>query len=86
MEHQAVLDAKIEKYLQSGWNLERLGSVMRSLLRVAVYELMEYEKLPIKVIINEYVNIAHRFFDRKDVSFVNGVLDQIAKEVRNKDA
>ncbi len=81
-EHQTMLDEKIAAHLQAGWKMERLGVVMCSLLRVSVYELMAYEKLPVKVIINEYVNIAREFFDEKDVKFVNGVLDKIAKEVR----
>lgn len=83
IEHQQVIDEKIKKHLQSGWKLERLGAVMISLLRCAVFELMAHEHRAIKVIINEYVDIAHGFFEEKEVKFVNGVLDKIAKEVRS---
>lgn len=82
VEHKEIIDQKIVAHLQTGWKLERLGAVMLSLLRSATYELMAYEHLSIKVIINEYVEIAHGFFEEKEVSFVNGVLDKIAKEVR----
>ncbi len=82
LERQDALDEKIVPYLQSSWRMERLGAVMCALLRVAVYELMAYEELTIKIIINEYINIARCFFEEKEVRFVNGVLDKVAKEVR----
>lgn len=81
-EHQEVIDQKITPHLQQSWSMERIGAVMRALLRVGVFELMQYDKLPFKAIINEYVNIAHRFCTEKEVSFVNGILDKIAREVR----
>ena len=83
IEHQTVIDEKISAHLQAGWKIERLGAVMLSLLRSAVFEILQYEKLNLKVIINEYVEIAHGFFEKKDVNFVNGVLDKIAKEARS---
>jgi N utilization substance protein B len=76
------LDNSINKDIGSNWTLERLGPVLRSVLRAAVFELMSFEDTPFKVIINEYVNITRGFFDDKEVGFVNGILDKIAHEVR----
>jgi N utilization substance protein B len=77
------LDKSLNKHIGTGWSLERLGPVLRSVLRAAVYEIMSLPETPLKVIINEYVNITHGFFDEKEVSFVNGILDKIGREVRD---
>jgi N utilization substance protein B len=77
-----TLDNTINRHIGSNWTLERLGPVLRSILRLAVYELMTFEDTPLKVAINEYVNITRGFFDDKEVGFVNGILDKIGHEVR----
>jgi N utilization substance protein B len=81
-EHRADLDASVVKNLTEGWKLERLGPVLRCILRASIFELMNFSETPLKVIINEYVNITRSFFDEKEVGFVNGILDKIAHEVR----
>jgi N utilization substance protein B len=82
-ENLADLDNSINKDIGEGWSLERLGPVLRSILRAAVFELMQFEDTPFKVIINEYVNITRGFFDDKEVGFVNGILDKIAHRTRD---
>ena len=82
LEARDDLDGKINKNLVEGWKLERLGPVIRSILRAAILELMIFTDTPFKVIINEYVNITRSFYDEKEVGFVNGVLDKISHEVR----
>lgn len=82
-ENMESIDSIIQRNLGESWTKERMSNVMVALLRVAVYELSASQKLPFKVIINEYLNIAKRFFDEKDTSFVNGILDKIAREVRD---
>ncbi len=67
--------------LKAGWPLDRIESVTRAILRAALYELLE-TKTPTAVIIDEYLNITHDFFDDKEVSFVNGVLNTLAQKVR----
>jgi transcription antitermination protein NusB len=68
--------------LKEGWSLDRIESVTRAILRAAFYELLETET-PTAVIIDEYLNITHNFFDDKDVAFVNGVLNAVAKKIRH---
>ena len=56
---------------------------MLSILRTAVFEMMNHGNTHLKIIINEYVGITRSFFDEKDVGFVNGILDKIGHEVRS---
>lgn len=76
------IDAEILKYLQDNWKLERLASVVRALLRSACYELMFEPLVPTPVVLNEYIEVARNFLDEREVKFVNGILDSIAKNVR----
>ena len=75
-----MLDAQIEKRLAKDWTLERIDPIARSVLRTAVYELMNYLNIPVAVIINEYVSIIASFGDGKNAGFVNGILEKIANE------
>ena len=61
-----------------------MGRVDRSLLRLAGYELMFLEEIPVNVAINEAVEIAKRFGSEESPQFVNGVLDRVASIVRPK--
>lgn len=67
--------------LKAGWAIDRLDPVSRSILRASLYEILN-TKTSTSVIINEYLNITHSFFDEKEVSFVNGVLNTLAKKIR----
>lgn len=79
---QRIVDPLIAKHLASGWRLGRIDSILRAILRSAAYELQERHDVPLKVIINEYVDMAHAFFGREEPGVVNGILDAIAREVR----
>lgn len=68
--------------LSKDWPLDRLESIIRAILRAGVYELAARPDVPTAVIINEYVDVAHGFYERTEASFVNGVLDRVAKAVR----
>jgi transcription antitermination protein NusB len=83
VENLEGIDAIILRNLGEGWTYDRMGHVMVALLRAAVFELSASQKLPFKVIINEYVDVARAFFESKEASFVNGILDKIAREVRD---
>lgn len=66
----------------SNWKLSRMPAVDRNVLRLAVYELKTFEDIPVKVTLNEAIEIAKKFGSEESSSFVNGVLDTIAKEIR----
>jgi N utilization substance protein B len=72
----------IEAKLAEGWKLERLDRPMRAILRAGTYELIARADVPVGSVISEYLDVAHAFFDKKEVAFVNGLLDNIAKEAR----
>lgn len=76
------LDEMIGGSLSPGWSVERLEVLMRVILRAAVFELLECSDVPARVVINEYVDIAHAFFDRGEPGMVNAVLDRLAKILR----
>ncbi|CAO5674605.1 MAG: Transcription antitermination protein NusB [Holosporales bacterium] len=80
---QSELDETIAAYLSDTWRLERLASVVRIILRLAVYELKNSLTIPDRVIINEYIEATKAFFDKSsESSFVNGILDKIAQSIR----
>ena len=76
------IDALIGRKLSSGWSLDRLDKPMRAILRAGTYELLARADVPVKSVINEYVDVADAFFDKREKGFVNGLLDAVAKDVR----
>ncbi len=71
------LDAEIAD-VADHWRPERIGAMERSILRIALYELLT-ERVPPKVAIDEAVRLAHWFAGGKAPPFVNGVLDAVAR-------
>ena len=83
VEKQRDVDPLVGAHLAKGWRLARIDSILRAILRAAAYELQERPDVPVKVIINEYVDIAHAFFGGDEPGVVNGILDSIARAVRS---
>lgn len=79
---QTVIDPLIRQALQDDWSLSRMDSTVRAILRAGAFELLERKDVPIAVIVTEYVEIAHAFFEDEEPKLVNAVLDRIAKQVR----
>lgn len=78
----AALDAMIAQALPADWPLARLDAVLRSLLRAGAAELADPEGPPSRVIINEYLNVAHGFFSGDEAKMANGLLDRLAHQLR----
>jgi N utilization substance protein B len=76
----AEVDALIEQHAQH-WRLERMPVVDRSLLRMAVAEMLGYPRTPAAVVINESLEIARRYAAPESVNFLNGVLDAVGREL-----
>ena len=76
------LDAMIGGALTTDWTVERLQILVRLILEAGVFELTARPDVPPRVAINEYVNLAHAFFDGSEPGLINGVLDAIAKAHR----
>lgn len=64
------------------WKLDRMPIVDRNILRLAIYE-MSRKETPPAVVIDEALELARRFSGEASVSFINGVLDAVHKEIRN---
>ncbi|MGI9386050.1 MAG: transcription antitermination factor NusB, partial [Methyloligellaceae bacterium] len=65
-----------------GWRLSRVDSILRAVLRSGAFELSTREDVPARVVITEYVDIAHAFFCDDEPKVVNGVLDRLARKER----
>ena len=79
---QRELDPWIRTALTKRWNLNRIDSILRAILRAAAYELLRRKEVPAKVTIAEYIIVTEGFFQGKEVSLVNGILDQLAHQFR----
>ena len=82
LENQEDLDARL-KAAASNWDLERIAIVDKLIIHCATAELMFMQDVPLKVAINEAVDIAKKFSTGESSRFVNGVLDAIAKTFQN---
>lgn len=74
------LDQKLSSYTK-GWDTDRLGSIDRAIMRIALYEMLFCNDTPPVVVINEAVHFAKDFSGYQSGRFVNGVLDSISKEL-----
>ncbi|MBR9835192.1 MAG: transcription antitermination factor NusB [Alphaproteobacteria bacterium] len=86
IEHQAAIDKAILARLNKGWKLSRLDSTTRAILRAAVAELIAHVELSRRILLDEYVSLAHDFFDKTEANFVNAVLDNVSKDLRPEEA
>jgi N utilization substance protein B len=86
-ENRETIDETIGKYA-NGWKTTRLSKLSRSVLRLAVYEMLYEDKIPYSVTINEAVELSKKFDEPRAKSFVNGVLnavkDALIQEGKNK--
>ena len=76
--HLDKIDAQINEK-SVGWNVSRLGKVELAIMRLAVYEMLYDEDIPVNVAINEAVELAKNYGGDNAPSFVNGVLAKLAK-------
>jgi N utilization substance protein B len=79
---QRNLDPMIDEQLAKGWRLSRVDSILRAILRSGAFELRDRCDVPARVVINEYVDVAHAFFGEDEPKVVNGVLDRLAHAAR----
>lgn len=80
--HQEELQKTVSSVLAQGWTWGRVDRLVRAILLAGAYELVHRRDVPPKVAINEYVEIAHAFYDQGEPTFVNSVLDRVARGVR----
>ncbi|HHL52514.1 MAG TPA: transcription antitermination factor NusB [Flammeovirgaceae bacterium] len=78
-EYEELIAAKT-----SNWDIERLSDTDRILLLMAIQELVNFPEIPVKVTINEYIEVSKRYSTPKSKQFINGVLDVIAVDLHKK--
>lgn len=79
------LDDMIAAVLAEDWTVERLETLLRIILRLGAYELAERQDIPSRVVINEYVDLAHAFFEGKEPAMANAMLDRLAHTLRREE-
>ena len=79
---QLRIDPLIDKQLAEGWRLTRVDSILRAILRAGAYEILIRGDVPVRVVISEYVDIAHAFFGEEEPKVVNGILDRLGHKAR----
>lgn len=81
--HIDEIDRVIQRAAEH-WDMKRMAAVDRNILRVAVYEILYSKDIPPAVTINEALEIAKKFSSVESASFINGLLDKIAKESKKQ--
>lgn len=77
------IDGVIQRHTKH-WRLGRMAVVDRNVLRIAVYEFLSDGRTPDTVVINEALDIARKFSTQESAQFVNGILDSIKNELKDK--
>ncbi len=72
------------KSVAEHWEMERMAAVDRNILRFATYELLYKNDVPAAVTLNEAIEVAKKFSTRESSSFINGLLDRIAKKLKKR--
>lgn len=81
LEHEEEIIDLINQNLKDGWTFKRLSKASRSILKLAIYEIKYCDDVPPKVAINEAVELAKKYCDEKEPSFINGVLGNVLKQL-----
>jgi len=79
-EHSVWADQHISR-LAVNWDIRRMAAVDRSILRMAMVELEHMVDVPVKVVLNEAIELAKKFSTPQSSSFVNGILDNYVKDI-----
>ena len=82
-ENAQIIDETVEASLQ-GWKKERVSPVSQALFKLAAFEMMFMEDIPVKVSINEAIELSKKYDDEKTYGFVNGVLNAVAEKLGRK--
>lgn len=81
----ADIDDMLTAVLSGDWTVGRLEPLLRSVMRAATFELADMTDVPARVVISEYLAVAHAFFAEREPAMVNGVLDAIGRALRTEE-
>ncbi len=80
VEHQRLIDQRVNDILRKGWKLSRLDSILRALMRAGAYEILCRDDVPPNVVASEYTDMAHAFFDGSEAGMANALLNRLIEE------
>lgn len=83
--HLEEIDAEISANAH-GWTIQRIAPLERGIMRIAIFEILHREEIPVPVSIDEAVSITRRYCGAEAPGFVNGVLSAVAREVGAEEA
>jgi len=81
-ENEESLDTMVGGALDARLSVARLEPLLKAILRAGAFELLHCSDISTGVIVNDYVDVAHGFFDAKEPGLVNAILDRLAKSLR----
>ena len=81
--NKETIDSMIEEASNNKEAAKRYELLLKAILRAGIFELMENQKIQKDIIINDYVEITHSFFNAKEPALVNAILDNVGKKIRN---
>ncbi|MBE6530181.1 MAG: transcription antitermination factor NusB [Ruminococcaceae bacterium] len=84
LEKKAEIDGYISKY-SKGWSMDRIAPVTRNILRLSVYEMLNCPDIPVRVSINEAVELTKKYDEEKAKAFVNGILNSVKNELGTRE-
>lgn len=76
------LDDMLTAVLAEDWPVERLEAILKLILRSGAFELGHWPHVPARVVVSQYVDLAHAFLDDRQTAMTNGVLDRLARHMR----
>ncbi len=83
VKNSSEIDARIKEFAPT-WPIRQLPLIDRNILRLAIFEILHDNKAPIKVAINEAVELAKKFGSDGSAKFVNGVLSSVSKLIKDR--
>jgi len=82
VKNQALIDSMIAGALDPKLSADRMELLLKAILRAGTHELLYSTTVPAGIIVNDYLDVAHGFFDAKEPALVNAILDRLAKNIR----
>lgn len=81
LQHRIQIDQTLQRYLQN-WTFSRVAKIDLAILRLGIYELLFRDDIPPVVTINETIELGKQFSDANAKRFINGILDEIKKNLQ----
>jgi len=82
IERNEVIEELIDNELKADININKTDILIKLIIKAAIYEFMYLQKVPIKVVISEYLKVSDFFVEKKQKSFLNAILDKVSTKSR----